>query len=95
MAVAKNCPLMTGLVWWDRKPVQFLGQDQVGRWKLAGDEHEAQEGNATSSRAHPWCVTITVDGRGRHTRSASTSAVFPPAANMVQEILQGNFHGAG
>ncbi|ETK96067.1 hypothetical protein L917_14044 [Phytophthora nicotianae] len=43
MAVAKNCPLMTGLVWWDRKPVQFLGQDQVGRWKLAGDEHEAQE----------------------------------------------------
>ncbi|EGZ30636.1 hypothetical protein PHYSODRAFT_414185, partial [Phytophthora sojae] len=25
MAVAKSCPMMTGLVWWDRKPVQFLG----------------------------------------------------------------------
>ncbi|EGZ29519.1 hypothetical protein PHYSODRAFT_415114, partial [Phytophthora sojae] len=25
MAVARNCGLMTGLVWWDRKPVQFLG----------------------------------------------------------------------
>jgi hypothetical protein len=25
MVVAANCPLMTGLVWWDRKPVQFLG----------------------------------------------------------------------
>lgn len=25
MAVAKACPLMTALVWWDRKPVQFLG----------------------------------------------------------------------
>ncbi|ETL33779.1 hypothetical protein L916_13846 [Phytophthora nicotianae] len=62
--VAKNCPLMTGLVWWDRKPVQFLGQDQVGRWKFAGDEHDAQEGNATSSRAHPWCVTITVGWEG-------------------------------
>ncbi|OWY90991.1 hypothetical protein PHMEG_00040613, partial [Phytophthora megakarya] len=24
-AVAKNCPGMTGLVWWDRKPVPFLG----------------------------------------------------------------------
>ncbi|ETN02644.1 hypothetical protein PPTG_16248 [Phytophthora nicotianae INRA-310] len=25
VAVAKICPQMTGLVWWDRKPVQFLG----------------------------------------------------------------------
>ncbi|ETK94187.1 hypothetical protein L915_02717 [Phytophthora nicotianae] len=25
MAVAKICPLMTGMMWWYRKPVQFLG----------------------------------------------------------------------
>ncbi|KAK1947367.1 PiggyBac transposable element-derived protein 4 [Phytophthora citrophthora] len=25
VAVARNCALVTGLVWWDRKPVQFLG----------------------------------------------------------------------
>lgn len=25
MAVAKNCPLLTSLVWWDRRPVQLLG----------------------------------------------------------------------
>ncbi|GMF16038.1 unnamed protein product [Phytophthora fragariaefolia] len=25
MAVARNCPSMTDLVWWDRKPVLFLG----------------------------------------------------------------------
>ncbi|POM60937.1 hypothetical protein PHPALM_30135, partial [Phytophthora palmivora] len=25
MAVARNCAAMTGLVWWDRKPVPFLG----------------------------------------------------------------------
>ncbi|ETM33394.1 hypothetical protein L914_19371, partial [Phytophthora nicotianae] len=42
MAVAKNCPSMTSLVWWDRRPVQLLGtggsrrMESCFRWRPGG-----------------------------------------------------------
>ncbi|POM60735.1 hypothetical protein PHPALM_30376 [Phytophthora palmivora] len=35
MAVARNCAAMTGLVWWDRKPVQVLGTGSRRKWRRA------------------------------------------------------------
>ncbi|ETN09747.1 hypothetical protein PPTG_22826 [Phytophthora nicotianae INRA-310] len=46
MAVAKNCPLMTSLVWWDRRPVLLLGtggsraMESCYRWKSGGVRSE-------------------------------------------------------
>ncbi|ETN05271.1 hypothetical protein PPTG_14044 [Phytophthora nicotianae INRA-310] len=46
MAVAKNCPLMTSLVWWDRRPVLLFGtggsraMESCYRWKSGGRRSE-------------------------------------------------------
>ncbi|OWZ06903.1 hypothetical protein PHMEG_00020779 [Phytophthora megakarya] len=58
MEVANNCPGMTGLVWWNRKPVQFLGTGSNRAMEI--DVLAALEVGSTSFRVLQWLETTIV-----------------------------------